>query len=287
MLRITDASYQRKRLPPVYGYFSHPLLPLHQALQPIIPRIEGLEEYIKIAKKECHFPSEHGLDRDQSAAIYLYTMDWGEKSLYRLLNAELREENRSKLIPWHGYLKVFTVALGKIPAKKRNLWRGIKGRVAHEYNENEILTWWSINSCTTKINAVEQFLGTEATIFMIEAENSKDISIYSNFPGEQEVILPLGTMLRVHSGPLTNSVIQIIHLIEQNEEQETELAAATKTLSIKAEGDCADYFIAKNNFLNSFQIHNNRTQSNLRNLFPCLLSLQNYGRQAELRTPKQ
>ena len=234
MQRIIDTAYKRKRLTPVYGYLSQPLLPLYQALQPIMPRIECLDQYIKIAKKGCHFPSEHGLDIEESAAIFIYTMEWGEASLYKLLNAELREDDRSKLVPWHGYLKLFTVALGKLPTCKRNLWRGINSRVVNEYKNNETLTWWHINSCTTKIDAVEQFLGREATLFLIEATSGRDISIYSNYPREQEMILPLGTTLRVHAQPLTHAAMHIVHLVEQGDEIETP--------SMRREGDCQNYY---------------------------------------------
>jgi hypothetical protein len=75
MLRFTNVDHKPTRLPPVYGYKTHPLLPLRQALEPIVPQIQELDHFIKIAKNECHFPSEHDLTRDESAAIYLYTMD--------------------------------------------------------------------------------------------------------------------------------------------------------------------------------------------------------------------
>ena len=121
MLRITNVDCQSTRLPPVYGYQSHPLLPLRQALDPILPQIEGLGDYIKIARKECHFPSEEGLTRDESASIYIYTMEWGEKSLYRLLNDILRIKDRSVLAPWYGYLKLFNTALKKLPNHQSNV----------------------------------------------------------------------------------------------------------------------------------------------------------------------
>ncbi|CAF3629462.1 unnamed protein product [Rotaria sordida] len=106
MLRFTNVDNKPTRLPPVYGYHTNPLLPLQQALDPIVSKIDQLDQFIKIARNECHFPSEHGLTREESASIYLYTMDWGEQSLYRVLNAVIREKDRSVLIPWHGYLKL-------------------------------------------------------------------------------------------------------------------------------------------------------------------------------------
>jgi hypothetical protein len=37
------------------------------------------------------------LSKDQSAAIYIYTIKWGDTALYRVLNNALRFENREAL----------------------------------------------------------------------------------------------------------------------------------------------------------------------------------------------
>ena len=76
MLRFTNVDKTPTRLPPVYAFYNHPLLPLREALAPILSRIPGLDRFIPIAINECHFPSEHGLTRDESASIYIYTMHW-------------------------------------------------------------------------------------------------------------------------------------------------------------------------------------------------------------------
>jgi hypothetical protein len=75
MSRFTDVEPTPKRLPPVNGYIAHQLLSLQKALEPILPRSDQLDSFVKIAKNECHFPSEHGLTRHESAAVFLYTME--------------------------------------------------------------------------------------------------------------------------------------------------------------------------------------------------------------------
>jgi hypothetical protein len=80
MSRFTDIESTTKRLPPVYGYLTHQLVTLQKALEPISSQIDHLDRFRKIANNECHFPSEHGLTREESAAIFLYTMEWGENS---------------------------------------------------------------------------------------------------------------------------------------------------------------------------------------------------------------
>ena len=60
---------------------------------------------------------------------------------------------------------------------------------------------------------------------MIEAKNGKSISAYSNFKHENEVILWLGTDLRVKSDVLNHASMNIVHLLElTNEDSDTELA---------------------------------------------------------------
>ena len=75
MNRFTDIELSFKRLPPVYGHRSQIPVPIEKALEHLQSGIDQLPYYIKIAKQNCHFPSEHGLTRDESAAIYIYTME--------------------------------------------------------------------------------------------------------------------------------------------------------------------------------------------------------------------
>lgn len=128
----TSAASDDKKLGPVYGYQSQPLVSLEEALEPIQSQIDALAEYIEVAKGHCHYPNEHSLTIDESAAIFLYTMDWDEQSLYRVLNTALRSADRRSLKPWFKFLKLFNTALGKFPVVKQNVWRGISGLLAND-----------------------------------------------------------------------------------------------------------------------------------------------------------
>ncbi|CAF0775724.1 unnamed protein product [Adineta ricciae] len=227
MLRITNVDHKPIRLPPVYGFHSHPLLPLGQALEPILDKIDCLNEFIRIARAECHFPSEHGLTREESAAIYIYTMEWGELSLYNLLNTALRIKDRSTLRPWYGYLKLFYTALKKLPDEKSNLWRGVNLDISENFKDGEIITWWTVSSCSSSVDVVSQFLGGEAaTLLMIEAKKGKSIVAYSSFADEKEVILTLGTRLRVKSNALKHLLLNVVHLEEVTTDMEEESAVS-------------------------------------------------------------
>ncbi len=159
-----DVDLGAKRLPPIYGYYSQPLVPLDRALVSIDPPIDQLSLYIKVAKKNCHFPSEYGLTREESAAVYLYTMEWGDDSFYRVLNQALRSENRPALKQWFAYLKLFDTAVSKLPTVRKCFWRGVNGDISKNFKKNQELTWWGVSSCSTSVDVIKHFVDTNATL---------------------------------------------------------------------------------------------------------------------------
>lgn len=182
MHRFTDIERTVKRLPHTYGYQTVPLLPLQQALASQLLKVRELQSSIQAALRECHFPSEHGLTRDESAAIYLYTMEFGNHGIYQPLNRALRSENRNFVTDWFSYLKLFDTAVRKLPNVSRNLWRGISKDIKKNYKEGETITWWGISSCSHSLEVVKGFLSrtTTSTLFLIEAVHGKDMWKYSS-----------------------------------------------------------------------------------------------------------
>ncbi|CAF2926893.1 unnamed protein product [Rotaria sp. Silwood2] len=219
MNRYTEFECENKNLKPVAGYWFHQLVSLEEALKPLLSEINELQRSIKEAKKHCTYPSQDNLTRDESAALLLYTMEGGDYSFYRHLNQILRKEDRNKIRPWFGYLKLFDKALNKLPTVKGIVWRSVPGNVANNYKNNELLTWWSITSCSSSAEVVKAFLtpNQEATLFMIEAVNGKNLADYTMFPGEQEVILGVGTQLRVKDIGFQHGNLWVVHLVEVND----------------------------------------------------------------------
>jgi hypothetical protein len=113
-----------------------------------------------------------------------------------------------------------------------NLWRGINLNISKNFKEDEKLTWWSFNSCSSAVKVVKQFLGPVSTLLMVEAKNGKDISAYSNFPDEKEVILGLGTRLRVVSDALDHPSLNVVHLVELSDENEEELSSSLANIAV-------------------------------------------------------
>ncbi|CAF3499284.1 unnamed protein product [Rotaria sp. Silwood2] len=237
MNRFGDIDFSFKRLSPVYGYHAEELVSIEKALKPIEPQINELSRFITIAKKHCHFPSEHGLTQDQSAAVYIYTMEWGNTTLYRILNKALRSENRQELKIWFSYLKLFDTALDKLPTVKEVVWRGVPLDIGKSFTKNQIVTWWTINSCSSSVNVIKNFLGNDknSTLFLIEITKGIKISGYTEYENEDEIILRMGSQFRVKSDTLDQlHGSHVVHLIEIDDNNDQPLASIMNEIQLAA-----------------------------------------------------
>lgn len=214
---------------PIFGFQHYPLVSLEIAVKNIIPLVPELTTYLPLAKKHCN-RRHSSLTFDESAAIYLYTMP---TTFFSRLNERLRDKNRDVLKPWFSFLRLFIHALEKIPSKPQIVWRGVQGDVGNSFVENARHTWWSVNSCSSGLNVIEVYLGDTGTVFAINASAAKDISEFSAFPEEREVILMPGTEMLVKSTRLSfkNSLF-IVHLDENNNGYPTGRTSEVSSLSI-------------------------------------------------------
>ena len=120
--------------------------------------------------------------------------------------------------PWFVYLKLFMTALEKLPPLTGIIWRGVYGDVGSDFNDDDVITWWSVNSCSKTIKVVEWYIGKKGTIFAIDVRHGKDISEYSAFKEEQEVVLMPGSQVRVKSKTLNfDNRLFIVHMEEENQ----------------------------------------------------------------------
>ncbi|CAF1117343.1 unnamed protein product [Adineta steineri] len=206
---------------PIYGYQHLPLLTLEESIEKLIPLVPGITDYVSTAKKQCNRSSSL-LTNDESAAIYLYSMSI---SFFSCLNEVLRAERRHTLKPWFFYLKLFITALEKLPSIRKTVWRGIPIDISSNFTDGDVHIWWSVNSCSMNPNIIQPFLGDKGTLFIIETINGKDITMFSAFPVEQEIVLMPGTRLRVKSSSFNHIdrlfVIPLEETDLQNESQST------------------------------------------------------------------
>ncbi|UJR11516.1 hypothetical protein I4U23_015697 [Adineta vaga] len=195
----------RQMLLPIDGYEQEPLVSLEQACQPLehLFDVNELKQNIIIAKMNST-QAEDQLSIDESASIYLYTLEWKihQNSLYAILNRTLRMIDRNKLRPWFKYLKLFLTAFFKLPATElRTIYRGVPEDLNDLYREGKKVAWWSISSCTTSLKVLESpyYVGTSGarTMFHIETSSGKIIRSHSYYEQEDEILLPPGIHLEV------------------------------------------------------------------------------------------
>lgn len=215
--RFLDASEEPNQiLLPICGYAKEPVLSLEEATQPIHELVADLDIMVDTAKRNSKKPAD-GLSCDESAAIHLYTMQSEEPnvSLYTMLNSLLRSERRQPLKPWFRYLKLILTALFKLPSLKTTVWRGVRGNLSDQYDDDEQV-WWGFSSCTESMTVLEQFIGQSGvrTIFNIECSNGKSIRPHSFYKTENEILLLPGTYLRVVSKWSPAKDLYMIHLRE-------------------------------------------------------------------------
>lgn len=109
------------------------------------------------------------------------------------------------------------------------------------YQENSELTWWNFTSCSSVVNVVKQFLAPTSTLLMIDVKNGKDISLYSNFPDEHEVILCLGTRVRV-KGDLDHGSLKVIHCSELNDDDHERSSMEKINIDNLSNSSAGEYF---------------------------------------------
>jgi hypothetical protein len=201
---------------PIYGYQHLRLVTLEEATETLIPLVPGVIDYVSTAKNECNRNTTL-LTWDESAAIYLYSMPI---PFYRRLNEALRAEDRHALQPWFAFLKLFITALQRLPSTKKTVWRGVSGDVGTVFDDGDVHTWWSVNSCSPDISVVKQYLDNSSTLFAIDASHGKNISEYSIFHSENEIVLMPGTRVRAkaHSLSLEDRFF-LVHLEEESSQR--------------------------------------------------------------------
>ena len=194
-LRFADLGTLPKRmLAPLDGYEDLPVVSLEEAVQPLVNLVPKVERNVYVVKRNCQQPKD-GLTSDESAAIMLYTLESNahEHSLYVILNATLRSEQRQKLKPWFLYLRLILTALTRLPSERQSIFRGVRGDLQARYPKGSSCIWWSFSSCTSSVEVLEceSFFGQTGTrtLFHIDCLNGKDIKNHSFMQHEDEILL--------------------------------------------------------------------------------------------------
>jgi len=80
--------------------------------------------------------------------------------------------------------------------------------------------WWSINSCSPDISVIRQYLDNSSTLFAIDVSQRKNISEYSTFQAEKEIVLMPGTRVRAKAHSLNfEGRFFLVHLEEETSQR--------------------------------------------------------------------
>ncbi|CAF1554938.1 unnamed protein product [Didymodactylos carnosus] len=141
-----------------------------------------------------------------------------ENSLYVILNATLRSEQRQKLIPWFLYLRLVLTALARLPSERRFVVRGVKEDLRTEYPKGSTCIWWGFSSCTSSVEVLEceSFFGKTGTrtLFQIDCHTGKDVKKHSFINQEDEILLLPARQFQVASCLDSGNGLHIIQLKE-------------------------------------------------------------------------
>lgn len=207
----------------VTGYENKPTVSIEEAVKSLESTINEIKRQVITAKAMLkNRPKD--LSEDQAAAIMLYTTSSTrhEKCVSSILNEALRSKNRQKLEPWFLYLKLFFVALDRLPTMtNRRLFRGIKTDVSDSYQVGQRVIWLGFSSCSTKKDVAEseKFFGKtgKRTMFIIDSKSGKNIDKYSYYINEGEVMLLPATQFQVVNCCKREGDLYEIHLKEMDD----------------------------------------------------------------------
>jgi len=170
--------------------------------------------------------STHDLTHDEMLAVHLYTHDLRqyaehpENNFFNQLNAMLRQRNGALMEKWSGYLYYFLTALQKITPVSATLYRGV-GKdavgVVPQYVVKRPIQWSGFTSTTSNMETAMEFARDGGVIFCIKVIYGRNISLYSLFPDEEEIVLsPNSKFVVTKAVYLRNG----IHFIEMEETPE-------------------------------------------------------------------
>jgi len=199
-----------------------PLLSFPDAVKSLEGVIHKIDQYsfiaLDFAQKQGPWP--FGLTEDEVASINLYTREWtvNENSLYFILNQRLRDPNRRQVEPFLNYMKLLYTGLYKLQpfdCNEQRLWRAIRvPSDSPKYTKGQTVRWWSFGSCTLDMEQLVHFTDSGSPcIFTIKTNKAFQISPFSCFPNEGEVLIVPPVQLKV-SNVATLKGVTIVEIVE-------------------------------------------------------------------------
>jgi len=168
-----------------------------------------LNSLLKLDEIEGDNSSVKKKKEDEIRMIMLYTNPRPSTPFSKLLNDELRKENREELKPYFPLLRLLLLSLNKLPRYEGVIWRLIKLKkeespnfLKYDYRQGNKFFWWGFTSCTTNIAQMRNSHSTEDSnyveiLFCIHSQRGIEIDLYSCQPHQEDILLLPGTYLEV------------------------------------------------------------------------------------------
>ncbi|CAF4064910.1 unnamed protein product, partial [Rotaria sp. Silwood1] len=153
--RIFDLLHEpRETLQPIDDYEKVHIVPLEEAILPLIGLVPDIESRAYVAKQRS-LTIENGIAQDESAAICLFTMDWEPQCVYTILNQRLQSPDRNLLKPFFSYLKLLLTAFWRLPSEQKHVLECLNGKMIQDYSyfgtKNEIVLMPATSFIVTNI----------------------------------------------------------------------------------------------------------------------------------------
>ncbi|CAF1348155.1 unnamed protein product [Adineta ricciae] len=185
------------------GYQNEPDVSLEEALKFTNRKIAHLPECIAQAKAKCNRSTKHRLTHDESAAIYLYSMNWEPSSLCEELKRAFDSGQRAQVKPWFKYLKLLKNALDKLPYAKTTIFQGTsydsqleEKLMRYQNSSNSMFSsgptplYPSLGSAVTSIDEIKDCLNGPSIILAYEPNYGRLVGDYTENNQMKVIIFP-------------------------------------------------------------------------------------------------
>jgi len=138
------------------------------------------------------------LTEAEAAVVNLYTQQ--TPKLYYYVNGALGgygKGGRSALHHYLPYIKLLRIALRKLPPQHATIvYRGVHlplQTLIPNASVGQHIVWWAFTSTSQSKDVRTEFSGSTGTVFQISSNDGRDVSQYSSYGDEEEVVLLPGS----------------------------------------------------------------------------------------------
>jgi hypothetical protein len=177
---------------------AQPLVSFEDSIKPLYDIVDHIDQFAYLALDFAKKTSPHldnGMSIHEIAALNLYTQESTpkrENSVYWLLNKCLRDPKREGIQPFLGYIRLLFEAFSKLQPydTTKQLYRAINSKISTDNQSDQKIRWWAFSSASCSVEMLAGFAGgATPTVFSFRCSRGFDISPYSLYPAEREILI--------------------------------------------------------------------------------------------------